>query len=86
MICLTLKPSQKTFRDNWTYFYGRHQAQTLTPLDYTKWSVLDNKTKQKQLPIQILVRFRLLLRSNGIKYQKNLFWSQINRLAGVLIQ
>ena len=36
-----------------------------------------------QLPIQILVHLRLLLRRNGIKYLKNLFWMHANRFEGV---
>ena len=47
------------------------------PLDYGLWGVLENKTNA--LPIQILVRLRLLLRENGIKYLKNLFWRHVNR-------
>ena len=42
----------------------------LDPLDYAIWSILENKTK---LPIQILICLRLVLKKNGIKYQKNLF-------------
>ena len=42
----------------------------LDPLDYVIWEVLENKTKQMQLPIQILVHLRLILRKNGIKYLK----------------
>ena len=41
----------------------------LNPLDYAIWGV---ENKNMQLPIQILVRFRLLLRRNGIKCLKNL--------------
>ena len=43
--------------------------------------------KQKmQLPIQILLHLRLLLRSNGIKYLKNLFQRHAICLEGVLMQ
>ena len=38
-------------------------------LDFTLYGVF----KKMQLPIQILVSLRLLLKRNGIKYQKNLF-------------
>ena len=44
------------------------------------------RKQQIQLPIQISVRFRLLLRRNGIKCQKNLFWRYANCFEGVLIQ
>ena len=43
------------------------------------------KTKQMQLSIQIFVQLRQLLRRNGIKCQKNLFWRHANRFEGVLI-
>ena len=39
--------------------------------DYAIWGVL--KTKQMQLPIEILLHLRLLFKRNGIKCQKNLF-------------
>ena len=45
------------------------------------------KTKQMQLPIQIFLCLRLLLRKNGIKCLKNLCWSRhANCFEGVLIQ
>ena len=61
-----------------------HSAQTLTPL-ITLYGAF-KKTKQMQLPIQILVRLRLLLRRNGIKCLKNLFWMSANRFKDSLIK
>ena len=39
-----------------------------------------------QLPIQIFVLIRLLVRRNGIKCLKNLFWRHANHFKGVLIE
>ena len=41
MICLTSKPSQKKFPKYLEFLYGLHQTQTLTPIDYAKWGVLE---------------------------------------------
>ena len=68
MICLTPKPRQKKvgffllFFVFLLLFFSLHQTQTIIALI----------TKQMQLPIEILVLVRLLLRRDGIKY-KNLF-------------
>ena len=50
MICLTPKPSQKTFLNNRS-FYGLYQSQTLTP-KITLYEAFE-KTKQMQPHIQI---------------------------------
>ena len=39
-----------------------------------------------RLPIQVLVRLRLLWWRKGIKYQKNLFWRHANHFECMLIQ
>ena len=39
-----------------------------------------------QLPIQMFVRLRQILRRNGIKYLKNSFWRHVNRFEGLLKQ
>ena len=44
-----LKPSQKKF-SKLLVFYGPHQAQTLNPLDYAIWDVLENKTNATSHP------------------------------------
>ena len=48
----------------------------LNPLVYAIWRILENKTNATS--IQILVCIRWLLRRNGIKYLKNLFWRHTN--------
>ena len=74
MVCLTTKPSKKKFRNNWRFFMASTKPRP------------KKQKKKMQLLIQILFRLRLLLRQNGIKYLKNLFWRNANRFEVVLIQ
>ena len=60
----------------------RFNPQTITPPLITLYEAF----KKMQHPIKILVRLRRLLRSNGIKCLKNLFWRQANRFESLLIQ
>ena len=53
----------------------------INPLVYALWGVLENKTSTTSYSN---IGFRLVLKKNGIKYLKNLFWRHENRF--VLVQ
>ena len=56
MICLTLKPSQKNFRNNRSFFQLPSSLH-LNPFDYAIWSILENKTNATSHPKIGLLKF-----------------------------
>ena len=60
---LNAETKPKNFQNNWSFFMASSRLD-LNSLDYAIWGILE-KTKQVQLPIQILVLLWLLLRKNS---------------------
>ena len=77
LIYLMRKPNHKNFRSNWSLIMV-----FIKPIPYApRLRYVGRFRKQKiELPIRIVVRLRLLLRRDLMKYQKKLFWRHANCL------
>ena len=74
--------NRKYMRKLWGQQLNKIEAQNFNSIDYAVWDVLEKNA----IPIQILVRLRLLYKRNGVKCPKNLFWRHANLFEDELIQ